>query len=376
MLGCLSPSTRAQAAWPSCSVGEDSGRSDLVLDPERSVCPVVRHGTTNRLPGPRRLLRVGGAPARPVTGGRAGRGGGRVRKSRRGHRCVLRGATPRGAVCGGPLGGGAMRSACLRVTGCTRPTPSGRARSWNDSPRICRPPASMSSFSTFGAPSGCGGVLKVSTPMPPCCGSCGRCRRPSRRRWGRPRARSSCLLRARPEGGTVGSIGDERTSHAEVVDRDRVETQPRALAERVGWRARERGVGARVITVKVRTAGLHTVQRSRSGEAVAEERELFRVVLELLPRAWVRRRPVRLVGVQLSNVEGPGPQLALPLPSARAFIGAALDAVRARVGYDAVRLGPVGRSRWQGEGSSGPGEAPGSPSEGHEVSARPDRRSR
>jgi len=178
-----------------------------------------------------------------------------------------------------------------------------------------------------------------------------------------------------PKGETVGSISNERTFHADVGDRARVEAQLRALAERVCWRARKRGVRARTITVKVRTSDFHTVQRSRSGEATAGEREVFRVVLELLPRAWVHRRPVRLVGVQLSNFEGPGPQLALPLPSGRASIGTALDAVRARFGYDAVRLGAVGRSRWQGEGST-PGEAAGPPSDGAGVSARRDRRSR
>jgi len=156
-----------------------------------------------------------------------------------------------------------------------------------------------------------------------------------------------------PAGDTVGSISNERTFHADVGDRARVEAQLRALAERVCWRARKRGARARTIGVKVRTSDFHTVQRSRSGSPTHDEREVFQVVLELLPRAWVRRRPVRLVGVQLSNFEGPGPQLALPLASSRAQVGPAVDAIRERFGYDAVRLGVVGRSRWQSDAHEG-----------------------
>ncbi len=169
-----------------------------------------------------------------------------------------------------------------------------------------------------------------------------------------------------PEGSTVGSISNERTFHADVGDRARVEAQLRALAERVCWRARKRGVKARTITIKVRTSDFHTVQRSRSGPPTCSEREVFGVVLELLPRAWVRRLPVRLVGVQLSGFEVAGPQLLLPLEAERASVGDALDAVRERFGYDAVRLGVVGRSRWQADADSArrreSGEAPVPPS--------------
>ena len=106
--------------------------------------------------------------------------------------------------------------------------------------------------------------------------------------------------------GTVGSISNERTFHADVGDKLRVANQVRALAERVCWRARQRGVVARTVTLKLRTADFHTVTRSRTLPATNHEPTVVQVCRELLAAAWVRRLPVRLVGVQLSNLQQRG----------------------------------------------------------------------
>jgi len=56
---------------------------------------------------------------------------------------------------------------------------------------------------------------------------------------------------------------------------------------------------------------------------------------------------IRLVGVALSNLEGRSSQLSLPFDKAvPRTLGAAIDAVRERFGYDAIRLGTPGKSRW------------------------------
>jgi hypothetical protein len=63
-------------------------------------------------------------------------------------------------------------------------------------------------------------------------------------------------------------------------------------------------------------------------------------VTGLLDAAWTRQRAIRLVGVGLSNLVLPEAQLALPpRAGARPALGVAIDAVRARFGYEAVRLG-------------------------------------
>jgi len=163
---------------------------------------------------------------------------------------------------------------------------------------------------------------------------------------------------AGPEG-SVGSISNERTFHADVGDRARVDAQLRALVERVCWRARQRGVVARTIAVKLRTADFHTLTRSRTIPATHHEPAALAVARELLAAAWHRPLPVRLVGVQLSNLQPPGGQLALPLGPSRPAMGEAIDAVRERFGFDAVRVGAVGSPR--AEGPQGAVHGPGPP---------------
>jgi DNA polymerase-4 len=148
--------------------------------------------------------------------------------------------------------------------------------------------------------------------------------------------------------GTLGSISNERTFHADAGDRRRVEEQLRALSERVCWRARRRGITARTVTLKFRTSDFKTVTRGRTIPATHAEEAVYACVLELLASVWTPKLPVRLVGVQLSNLEEEGPQLALPLDGGgRPAVGRAIDAVRERFGYDAIRLGVAGqKSEW------------------------------
>jgi DNA polymerase-4 len=146
-------------------------------------------------------------------------------------------------------------------------------------------------------------------------------------------------------GVAVGSISNERTFHADVGDHERVEAQLLALSQRVSWRARRRDARARTVTLKLRTNDFETITRSHSGPATDDEHRIHGVVLELYRRNRPAR-PVRLVGVQLSNLVGPQRQLSLPFGAAeRPTIGSAVDAVREKFGYDAVRLGAVAAGR-------------------------------
>ena len=57
-------------------------------------------------------------------------------------------------------------------------------------------------------------------------------------------------------------------------------------------------------------------------------------------------REVRLLGIALSHLEEPSGQLELPFDElARPNISRAIDAVRDRFGYDAIRLGLEQRAR-------------------------------
>ncbi len=145
--------------------------------------------------------------------------------------------------------------------------------------------------------------------------------------------------------GRERGLSNERTFFAALTDADGAHDALRGLVERVCHRARARGVTARTVALKVRTADFHTVTRSRTLPAPTHhEPAVFDVVRRLLAEAWTRSRPIRLLGVGLSGLDRGGHQLALPLDRGRPEVGAAIDEVRARFGYDALRVGTTGRS--------------------------------
>ena len=82
----------------------------------------------------------------------------------------------------------------------------------------------------------------------------------------------------------------------EVIDR---------LAEQVGDGLERRGIAGSTVTLKVRYADFTTVTRSMTRRvALSKGREIAGVARRLLRRTEARRRPVRLLGVTVSKLEG------------------------------------------------------------------------
>ncbi len=158
-----------------------------------------------------------------------------------------------------------------------------------------------------------------------------------------------------PEGATGGSISNERTFAHDVGDPDAVERQLLALVERVCWRARSRGIRARTVTLRLRWADFVTVTRGRTlATPTFQDADVWPAARALLRAAQDERPavPVRLVGAKLSGLVL-ATQLELPLAApppgavARATVDNAVDEVRDRYGFDAIRLGATdGRQRW------------------------------
>jgi hypothetical protein len=65
--------------------------------------------------------------------------------------------------------------------------------------------------------------------------------------------------------------------------------------------------------------------------------EVMRLARRLLSGAWSRRVSIRLLGVALSNLVGPDRQLQLPFGAQDACASSAIDRVRQRFGYAAIR---------------------------------------
>lgn len=141
-----------------------------------------------------------------------------------------------------------------------------------------------------------------------------------------------------PYGLCVGSISNERTFFHSLHDDERVIAQLLALAERVCHRARKRRIRARTVTLKLRYTDFHTINRSRTIEPTSDESSVQHALIELYHAATQRKLPVRLLGVQLSNLLDETPeQLKLRFARPRS-VGVALDSVREKYGYDSVHL--------------------------------------
>jgi DNA polymerase-4 len=158
-----------------------------------------------------------------------------------------------------------------------------------------------------------------------------------------------------PEGETAGSISNERTFREDVTNPATIESVLCGLCERVCWRARKRRIKARTVTLKLRYADFHTLTRARTLTASNSELEIYPVLKEMLAAARTRPLPVRLLGVQLSNL-GVFEQLSLFDQHEQA--GAVVDKIRARYGFSTVvlatQLGGAGKTL---VGRSSPGRS-------------------
>ncbi|HMI84271.1 MAG TPA: DNA polymerase IV [Polyangiaceae bacterium] len=146
-----------------------------------------------------------------------------------------------------------------------------------------------------------------------------------------------------PAGIDVGTISNERTFREDVRDPACIESMLCTLCERVCWRARKRGMKARTVTLKLRYADFETLQRSRTITPTCSELELYPVIRELFECARARPTPIRLLGICLSHLRRYDEQLSLfddgePLHRA-------MDGIRERYGYDALRIAESRRNR-------------------------------
>jgi DNA polymerase-4 len=138
-----------------------------------------------------------------------------------------------------------------------------------------------------------------------------------------------------PQGAVSGTISNERT-FAETTSTTAHEVLS-GLCERVGSRARSRGVVAGQLTLKLRYTDFVTLSRGRTiTPPTSVDVELHRVALELYREARTRELPIRLLGLQLARLRLEAVQL--PLFDGGERRSAAVDQVRDRFGYHAVHL--------------------------------------
>lgn len=110
------------------------------------------------------------------------------------------------------------------------------------------------------------------------------------------------------------TISAETTFEYDVSDRAHLEDALRSLVERVADRLRADGVRARTVSIKLKLPDFGLVSRQVSRTSPTDDAEaIFLAARAALERSHVESRPVRLIGVGLSGLEHPHPDLQLTL---------------------------------------------------------------
>ncbi|MCL2082958.1 MAG: DNA polymerase IV [Oscillospiraceae bacterium] len=95
------------------------------------------------------------------------------------------------------------------------------------------------------------------------------------------------------------SFGKEHTFQEDITDREYLKDVLRLIARELGFQIRLDEKYIKTITLKVTFKDMKKITRSKSGDATNKTDVIYNTVAELLDK--VERRPIRLVGITLSN---------------------------------------------------------------------------
>jgi DNA polymerase-4 len=110
------------------------------------------------------------------------------------------------------------------------------------------------------------------------------------------------------------TISAETTFDHDVTDLSRLEESLRELVDRVSQRLHSDGVRARTIYVKLKLPDFRLVSRQISRTSPTDDPEvIFRAARSALEKSHLASRPVRLIGVGLSGLVHPQPDLQMTL---------------------------------------------------------------
>ncbi len=146
----------------------------------------------------------------------------------------------------------------------------------------------------------------------------------------------------------VKSIGHEETFLHDIVDADEAKKELLSLANRVSRRMRRNSVIGRTITLKVKYNDFVQITRSRTLPKSTEDgREIYSIACSLLGKTEVGKRPVRLLGISLSQLSFIGPEGQLILfdqnetSKKRKDLNKALDSLYEKHGDKSIRPGTL-----------------------------------
>lgn len=145
------------------------------------------------------------------------------------------------------------------------------------------------------------------------------------------------------EYGQPKSISRETTFEKDTMDMAFLKANLRYFAEKLGAELREEGKNARTVTLKLRYSDFETVNRSSTArESTNLDDAIFLSGVRLLEKTLGNRfKPVRLIGLEVSNFTGGETQLSFFDAEAkrREQLDRAIDQVRDKYGFDAIQTG-------------------------------------
>jgi DNA polymerase IV len=141
---------------------------------------------------------------------------------------------------------------------------------------------------------------------------------------------------------TPKSVSRETTIEGGTIDTEFLGGLIEYLSERIGSTLREYGRQARTIGLRIRYVDHFSAHQTvRITRPSNDERELLAEAKELFAKLFTRRVAVRLVGVNVTNLEGDRRQQELfdTDRNRRWYLNRGLDSVRGRYGWNAVFYG-------------------------------------
>jgi DNA polymerase-4 len=143
--------------------------------------------------------------------------------------------------------------------------------------------------------------------------------------------------------GKAKSISRETTFAEDTLDITFLRSILHYLCERVGAELRQETKHARTITLKLRYSDFETITRSLSTKAAVDADEvIFAGAVRLLEQALAgNRKPVRLIGVGVSNIGSYGKQLNMLHSDQQRLehLDNAIDRIRRKYGFTAIQTG-------------------------------------
>jgi DNA polymerase-4 len=146
----------------------------------------------------------------------------------------------------------------------------------------------------------------------------------------------------------VKSVGHEQTFFQDIRDLNLAKKELLSLSSEVGRRMRRKGVSGKTVTLKVKYDDFVQITRATTLPALTDDGfEIYGTACDLLKKTEVGKRPVRLLGVSLSQLVFFGKEGQLNLfdeddgSQKRKSLNIALDSLYDKFGADSVRPGTL-----------------------------------